>query len=243
MSFSLSEYARTGGNLEEVLNTHPLLMKLGHGEAPAMRSSNYENVAVLEYDESYLAAALEAGGEWFKAGDWRCARRPACRTLMLALTQPVAGCSPLAIECCACLLSTGATCTAQAVSRYEQRWGTAAATCCLKRAAAATHLFERLCWARRRPFAWRGQLWLAHWIIFAPGEERMAISAVDEATGLVRLVHVLSPLPARVEAAQHVDGSTGAEEAESLSAVQGSSFAREKCAPAHRTSLLINVKV
>lgn len=78
MSFSLSDFARTGGNLEEVLNTHPLLMKLGHGEAPAMRSSNYENVALLEYDESYQAAALEAGGEWYKAGDWRCAPRPAC---------------------------------------------------------------------------------------------------------------------------------------------------------------------
>ena len=91
VSFSLSEFALTGGNLEEVLNTHALLMKLGHGEAPAMRSSNYENVAVLEYDESYLAAALEAGGAWYKAGDWRCARRPACDALMLAPTLPVAG--------------------------------------------------------------------------------------------------------------------------------------------------------
>lgn len=109
----------------------------------------------------------------------------------------------------------------------------AAATSCHKRTVAATQLFEHLPGAPYRPFAWRGQLWLAHWIIFAPGEERMAISAVDEATGLVRLVHVLSPLPARVEAAQHVDGNAGAEEAESLSAVQGSSFAREKCAPAH----------
>ncbi|KAK9841053.1 hypothetical protein WJX81_008184 [Elliptochloris bilobata] len=149
VSFSLSEFARTGENLAEVLNTHPLLMKLGHGEAPAMRRSNYEDVAMLEYDGSYLEAALEAGGEWFKAGDWR-------------------------------------------------------------------------------PFAWKGQVWLAHWIIFAPGEERMAISSLDETTGDVHLAHVLSPIPGPVEVAQRVDGRSGAEEAESLSAVEGSSFAREK---------------
>ena len=64
----------------------------------------------------------------------------------------------------------------------------------------------------------------------------MAVSAVDEASGRVRLAHVLSPLPPRVEAAQHVEGRSGAEEAESLSAVQGSSFAREKCAPARHAA-------
>ncbi len=80
----------------------------------------------------------------------------------------------------------------------------------------------------RRPFAWRGGVYLAHWIIFAPGEERMAISALDEAAGRVRLAHVLSPLPAAAEAAQRPDGRAAAAAAESLSAVAGSSFTREK---------------
>lgn len=75
----MSEFARTGENLAEVLNTHPLLLKLGYGEAPSMRRSNYDSVAMLEYDGSYLKAAYEAGGEWFKAGDWRCAWRSAAR--------------------------------------------------------------------------------------------------------------------------------------------------------------------
>lgn len=77
VSFALSEFAKSGENLAEVLNTHPLLLKLGYGEAPSMRRSNYDSVAMLEYDGSYLKAALEAGGEWFKAGDWRCAWRSA----------------------------------------------------------------------------------------------------------------------------------------------------------------------
>ena len=79
-----------------------------------------------------------------------------------------------------------------------------------------------------RPFAWRGDIYLAHWIYFARGEERMAISAIDEAAGLVRLAHVLSPLPPVVKAAQRTRGHQAAVRAESLSYVKGSTFTREK---------------
>ena len=124
MSFSLSEFARTGGNLEEVLNTHPLLMKLGHGEAPAMRSSNYEDVATLEYDGSYLAAALEAGGKWYKAGDWRCARWPA-RALSGWHQHRTCRLQLFVTLCCACLRHSGATSAVRSVLRSEQILGAA----------------------------------------------------------------------------------------------------------------------
>lgn len=79
-----------------------------------------------------------------------------------------------------------------------------------------------------RPFAWRGNIYLAHWIYFARGEERMAISAIDEAAGLVRLAHVLSPLARAVEAAQRTKGHQAAVRAASLSYVAGSTYTREK---------------
>ncbi len=80
----------------------------------------------------------------------------------------------------------------------------------------------------RRPFAWRGDLYLAHWIYFAPGEERYAISALDEAAGVVRLVHVLSPLSPAVAAAQLPRGLRARVKAESLSSVGRATFTREK---------------
>ena len=53
-----------------------------------------------------------------------------------------------------------------------------------------------------RPFVWGDEIFLAHWMSHARGVERMAISAVDEAAGLVRLVHVLGPLPREAAPAQ-----------------------------------------
>ena len=82
--------------------------------------------------------------------------------------------------------------------------------------------------AARRPFVWRDSVYLAHWIYYARGEERMAISALDEPAGLVRLVHVLNPLPPAVAALRRARGQAAASHAESLSAVQGSTWEREK---------------
>ena len=64
--------------------------------------------------------------------------------------------------------------------------------------------------------------------IMGGGEERMAISALDELAGLVRLVHVLSPLPPAVAALKRAPGQSAEAHAESLSAVKGSTWEREK---------------
>lgn len=56
----------------------------------------------------------------------------------------------------------------------------------------------------------------------------MAISAFDEPAGLVRLVHALSPLPPAVAARKRPGGQATAAQAESLSAVKGSTWQREK---------------
>jgi len=216
VSFVLSEFARTGANLGEVLNTHPLLVKLGRGAAPSMRRSNFEAVAMLEYDESYMAAARAAGGDWFKAGDWRCAR--AC---MRRAGPP----APATTEC---RLRPQHVRAGSQASLAPPGAADAAAGACLRAHDAAHVAAAPTGGVPRRPFAWRGGVYLAHWIIFAPGEERMAISALDEGAGRVRLAHVLSPLPAAAEAAQRADGRAAAAAAESLSAVAGSSFTREK---------------
>ena len=56
----------------------------------------------------------------------------------------------------------------------------------------------------------------------------MAVSALDEEAGLVRLLHVLSPLPPAVAAARLAGRHAPVPKAESLSSVAGSTFAREK---------------
>ena len=56
----------------------------------------------------------------------------------------------------------------------------------------------------------------------------MAISALDEPARLVRLVHVLSPLPPAVAALKRAPRQAVAARAESLSAVQRSTWQREK---------------
>ena len=73
MAFSLSDMVQFGTNLGQLLNTHPLLLKLGRWRSLSLQRTTYEDVAMLEYDESYLRAAREAGAMYFKCGDWRCA--------------------------------------------------------------------------------------------------------------------------------------------------------------------------
>lgn len=82
--------------------------------------------------------------------------------------------------------------------------------------------------AARRPFVWRDSVFLAHWIYYGRGQERMALSALDEPAGLVRLVHVLSPLPPAIAALRHAAGQAAEDQGESLSAVKGSTWEREK---------------
>lgn len=62
-----------GTNLGQLLNTHPLLLKLGSWNSLSLQHTTYDEVAMLEYDDSYLRAAREAGATYFKCGDWRCA--------------------------------------------------------------------------------------------------------------------------------------------------------------------------
>ncbi len=78
-----------------------------------------------------------------------------------------------------------------------------------------------------RPFAWKGTLYLAHWVAFAFPTERMAISSIDEAGGAVRLEHILSPLPAAVAEAQYARGQQRTE-AERRAAAADPASVREK---------------
>lgn len=78
-----------------------------------------------------------------------------------------------------------------------------------------------------RPFAWKGTLYLAHWVAFAFPTERMAISSVDEAGGAVRLEHLLSPLPPAVAEAQYTRGQRRTE-AERRAAAADPASVREK---------------
>ena len=56
-----------------------------------------------------------------------------------------------------------------------------------------------------RPFIWRGEVWLGHWIGFLPAQERMALARLDMAAGVVKFEYRFSHLPEEVEAAQHPD--------------------------------------
>ena len=75
VSYTLSDMFLRGTNMDQLLNTHPVLLKLGHSSNPSMRRSFYEKAALLEYDGSYMAAARAAGAQFFKCGDWRCVLR------------------------------------------------------------------------------------------------------------------------------------------------------------------------
>ncbi len=93
VSFTLSDMVRNGTNLAQLLNTHALLLKLPRLEKPGLQSGSPRELAMLEYDESYLAAARAAGSAFYKCGDWRCApevgRRRRSLTIKLHSRQDV----------------------------------------------------------------------------------------------------------------------------------------------------------
>ena len=76
VSFTLSDMVRNGTNLGQLLNTHALLVRLGRWSSPSFRHSPYDDAALVGYDDSYLAAAQEAGATYFKCGDWRYTPQP-----------------------------------------------------------------------------------------------------------------------------------------------------------------------
>ena len=69
--FGISEYAKTGKYLEGRMRSHPLVVKLGDGEAPGMR--DLEDVKMYELDEGFAKVQHEFGADLYKAADWRCA--------------------------------------------------------------------------------------------------------------------------------------------------------------------------
>ena len=74
--FGVSEYARSGKYLMGRMRSHPLLLKLGKGEAPEMRQSTYEDPAMLELDDGFREVQHQYGAELYKAADWRCTQEP-----------------------------------------------------------------------------------------------------------------------------------------------------------------------
>lgn len=64
-------------------------------------------------------------------------------------------------------------------------------------------------WRVCRPFVWRNEVYLGHWIAYMPGEERMAISRLDREEGAVKLVHRFTSLSDEVEAAVLPDLTPG----------------------------------
>ena len=166
------------------MRSHPLLLKLGKGEAPEMRQSNYEDPVMLELDSGFRDVQHQFGAELYKAADWRCAPGPARQS--------------------------DAVRSAGGREAARLRWA-------LLRGARP-----------RRPFAWKGEVYLGHWIGFRPAQERMALAVLDEEAGLVRFVRRFSHLPADVEGAQYPSGATPAAKAESASAEAGVEFKREK---------------
>ena len=79
-----------------------------------------------------------------------------------------------------------------------------------------------------RPFVWKGEVHLGHWISFRPAQERMAIASLDGDAHLVRFVHHFNPPRAAIEAAAHIDGLRPAAKAKSASAEQGDSSSTKR---------------
>jgi hypothetical protein len=101
VSFAVSDFARGGRteeNWAELFNLHPLLAKLGRGEAPSLRRSNLEDVRLLDRDRSYYDAQRELGLPRVTTGDWRCAQRAAvasrCGVRWARWSVVCAGCKP-----------------------------------------------------------------------------------------------------------------------------------------------------
>ena len=57
----------------------------------------------------------------------------------------------------------------------------------------------------RRPFIWKNEVYLGHWIGFLPAQERMAIARLDMDAGIVRYEYRFSQLSDEIESAQHPD--------------------------------------
>lgn len=67
--FGISEYAKTGKYLAGRMRSHPLVVKLGDGDAPAMR--DLADVRMLELDDGFAKVQQEFGADLYKAADWR----------------------------------------------------------------------------------------------------------------------------------------------------------------------------
>ena len=50
-----------------------------------------------------------------------------------------------------------------------------------------------------RPFVWRDEIFLGHWMAYLPGQERMALSVLNLREGKVELVHRFSALSEELE--------------------------------------------
>ena len=50
-----------------------------------------------------------------------------------------------------------------------------------------------------RPFVWRNQVFLGHWMAYQPAQERMALSYLNLTAGKVELVHRFSTLSSEIE--------------------------------------------
>ena len=65
-------------------------------------------------------------------------------------------------------------------------------------------LSPRLCFSDTtsmlcRPFVWRNQIFLGHWMAYLPAQERMAISYLNITAGRVELVHRFTTLSSEIE--------------------------------------------
>ena len=56
-----------------------------------------------------------------------------------------------------------------------------------------------------RPFIWKNEVYLGHWIGFLPAQERMAVARLDMEAGVVRYMYRFSHLPDDIERAQYPD--------------------------------------
>jgi len=183
----------------EAFDSQPLLTKRGRGKAPTMRGSDSKSVQLLDRDSSHSDAQSGA------ATGWRCVVRQTDSAVRVPAC--LGRCAPAQWN------ARGQSARLPQAPRRAERTGAAA---------------DSRTTGGSRPFAWRGAVHLAHRVRLAPGEERMAISSIDEAGTSVHLEHVLSPLPALEAAAEvlrHATGQAG-EQAAPLPTEAGPAHAR-----------------
>ena len=91
--FGISEYAKTGKYLEGRMRSHPLVVRLGTGDAPQMR--DLWDVSMYELDDGFAKVQHEFGADLFKAADWRFAPVPdemsACHACLYTPMRKSAG--------------------------------------------------------------------------------------------------------------------------------------------------------